>query len=102
MTDTPVIPADISKKIKDSKEEIERWKGQLEDLRKSITTAQSEKKKAGDAIFALYENLPNDTALLKWNGIIAKQIGVTPWNDLKGKVHSDKPHQKTQVANSVL
>ena len=72
MTDTPVIPADISKTIDDANEGIERWKGLIENLRTAIQTAQSEKKKAGDAIFALYENLLDHTALLKWNGIIAK------------------------------
>ena len=95
MTDTLVIPADISKKIYDAKEGIEHWKGLVENLCKSIQTAQSEKKKAGDAIFALYKNLLNDTALLKWNSIVSKQICVTPWTNLKGKVHSDKPRQKT-------
>ena len=95
MTDTPTIPSDISKKIDDAKEGIEHWKGQTETLKIAIQTAQSEKRKAGDAIFALYENLLDQTTILKWNSITSKQIGTIPWTDLKGKIHSDKPRQKT-------
>ena len=51
-------------------------------------------EEAGTAIFALYKNLLDKTALLKWNKIIHKQIGVSPWTDLSGKSH-DTIHKKT-------
>ena len=75
-TDTPAIPDDISAKIQkiiyDLEEFKEHYKSQLEALK----SAQEDKGKAGDAIFALYKNLLDKTALLKWNKIVQKQIGV--------------------------
>ena len=50
--------------------------------------AQDKKRKAGDAIFALYKNLLDETNLLKWKKIVQKQIGITPWTDLNGKEHN--------------
>ena len=44
-------------------------------------------EEAGTAIFALYENLLDKTALLKWNKIFHKQIGTSPWTNLNGKFH---------------
>ena len=91
----PNVPPDIQKKITDATNDVERWKGQLKSTQQAIQVAKVEKRKAGGAIFALYENLLNETALLKWNSIVSKQIGVTPWTDLKGKEHKDKARQKT-------
>ena len=54
-----------------------------------------EKKEAGNAIFGLYENLLDETALIKWNKIVQKQIVVTPWTDLNGNMYNDKAGQKT-------
>ena len=50
LTITPVIPVDISKKIDDAKDEIDRWKGQRQATHTAIQTAQSEKKKARDVM----------------------------------------------------
>ena len=91
----PNVPPDIRQKVNDAKNDVARWEGQLEATQQAIQVANEEKRKAGEAIFALYENLLNETALLKWNSIVSKQIGVTPWTDLKGKEHKDKARQKT-------
>ena len=62
----------------------------LEDWSKAL----QKKKEAGNAIFGLYKNLLDETALLKWNKIVEKQIGVTLWTDLNGNSHNDKARQK--------
>ena len=95
MTITPTIPVDITEKIKKVMDDLENWKGHHKNLITEIQSTQGEKRKAGDAIFALYKNLLDKTALLKWNKIVLKQIGVTPWTDLKGKVHKDKALMET-------
>ena len=69
---------------KDHSDHVEAW-----------SKALQKKREAGNAIFGLYENLLDETALLKWNKIVEKQIGVTPWTDLNGKSHDDKARQKT-------
>ena len=46
-------------------------------------------EEASTAIFALYENLLDKTALLKWNKIFHKQIRTSHWTDLNGKLHAD-------------
>ena len=92
----PNVPPEIQQKITTATNDIARWKGLIANLRTAIQTANEEMGKAGDAIFALYENLLDHTATLKWNSITAKQIGVTSWTDLQGKEHKTKqPRQKT-------
>ena len=60
--------------------------------------AQEKRRDAGNAIFGLYENLLDETALLKWNKIVQKQIGVTLWTGLNGNVHTDKARPKTVMS----
>ena len=55
--------------------------------------AHEKMEEAGTAIFSLYENLLDKTSLLKWNKIVHKQIGTSPWTGLKGKSH-DIIHKK--------
>ena len=91
----PNVPPDIQQAITSAKNTVARWMGQIKSTKEAIQVANKEKQKAGDAIFALYENLLHDTALLKWNGIVAKQIGVTSWTDLKGNEHKNTTRAKT-------
>ena len=43
---------------------------------------------AAEGFFSLYANLLSVKALVAWNKIMSRQIGVTPWMDLKGKPKS--------------
>ena len=52
-----------------------------------MDNAHEDLEKVGTAIFALYKNLLGETALLKWNKIVASQIGTHPWTNLKGESH---------------
>ena len=67
--------------------ELERAKVAYEQAQEKVDNAHEDLEKAGTAIFALYENLLGETALLKWNKIVASQIGTHPWTDLKGESH---------------
>ena len=93
-TNTPTVPleADVKQKLRDEMTDLRKvHEGHLEEWGKALR----KKREAGNAIFALYENLLDETALLKWNKIVEKQIGVTPWTDLNGISHNDKARQKT-------
>ena len=68
-------------------EELARAKVAYKQAQEKMDNANENLEKAGTAIFDLYENLLGKTALLKWNKIIASQIGTNPWTDLKGESH---------------
>jgi hypothetical protein len=44
--------------------------------------------KAAKGIFSLYLNLLSVEQRIYWDNIVEKQIGVTPWTDLKGIKHT--------------
>jgi hypothetical protein len=44
--------------------------------------------KAAKGIFSLYSNLLSIEQRIYWDNIVEKQIGVTPWTDLKGIKHT--------------
>ena len=76
-TNSPTVPAEPSEKEKiteDLSQLRKRYNGHLEDWKK----AQEKRREAGSANFRLYKILLDETALLKWNKIVQKQISVTP------------------------
>ena len=75
-------------------DELGKFKEHHESQIDALKFAQEEKRKAGDAIFTLYENLLDEATLLKWKKIVQKQVGITPFTNLNGKVH-DTFHQRT-------
>ena len=60
----------------------------------SLNSDQEGRGEAGIAFFALYENLLDESALLKWHKIVQKQISITPWTNLNSNSHTTA-HQKT-------
>ena len=68
-------------------DELGKFKEHHESQIDVLKFAQDKKRKAGDAIFALYKNLLDKTNLLKWKKIVQKQISITLWTNLNGKVH---------------
>ena len=93
MTNTPTFLVDTSDKIQQITDEIDQFKEHYKDHLESLRSAQEKWGEAGNAIFALHNNLLHKTALLGWTKIIQKQIGTAPWTNLNGKTHNTD-HQK--------
>ena len=74
-------------------DEINKYKDHRKTLLVQLNAAIKKMEEAGTTIFALYKNLLDETTLLKWNKIVHKQIGTSPWTDLNGQSH-DTIHEK--------
>jgi hypothetical protein len=56
---------------------------------------EQERVSAAEGSFSLYANLLSVEARIAWDKIVSRQIGVTPWTDLKGK-NQTKERSKTK------
>ena len=63
--DTPTVPVELSEKIQKFMDEIDEFKETYKDHIEALKKAQEVRGEAGNAIFALYENLLDETALLR-------------------------------------
>ena len=78
-------PNSVEEAPKPNADELDMANDGHEQVLERIREADENMEKTGTATFALYKNLLDETALLKWNKIVASQIGTYSWNDLKGK-----------------
>jgi len=49
---------------------------------------EQKRKNAAEGFFSLYANLLSVEARIAWDKIVSRQIGVTPWTNLKGKTQN--------------
>ena len=72
-----------------SNDVIEGYKKQAELFQTEAAKAAADRAKAAEGIFSLYANLLSVEQRIYWDNIVEKQIGVTPWTDLKGVKHTE-------------
>ena len=91
-SDTP-IPTDKAKLAQ--MDEVARAKAEFAKVGVKFRSDNEKMENAAKAIFALYMNLLGKSTLIKWNRIVANQIGTSPWTDLNG--HTQDTIQKKMV-----
>ena len=74
-------------------DEVARAKAEFAKVSTKFRFHNKNMEKAAKAIFPLYKNLLGKSALIKWNKIVANQIGTSLWTNLNGHTN-DTIHKK--------
>jgi hypothetical protein len=76
---------------------VKGFRADIETHKKEAEEAEERRAEAAEGFFSTYANLLSVEARIAWENILDRQIGTTPWTDLKGKKHKEE-QKRTKVS----